>query len=97
MVSTSPSNGSFLSSFLYSSLAQPISSTQSSLVPTNGKWNHLLVTILSILSEFIDPGFMSVRVSNKASKTIGPPGKPEGNTTQNVLHSLTQDSFNGWL
>jgi hypothetical protein len=52
----------------------------------------------SILSEFIDPGFMSVRVSNKASKTIGPPGKPEGNTTHRMhLHSLTRDRFNGWL
>jgi hypothetical protein len=31
-----------------------------------------------------DPGFMSVRGSNKASKTIGPPGKPEGNTVHRV-------------
>jgi hypothetical protein len=46
----------------------------------------------------IDPGFMSVRVSNKASKTIGPPGKPEGNTTHmSALCSLTRDSLNGWL
>jgi hypothetical protein len=34
-----------------------------------------------ILSKFIDPRFMSVRVSSKASKTIDPPGKLEGNTT----------------
>jgi hypothetical protein len=36
--------------------------------------------------EFIlsDLGFMSVQVSNKASKTIGPPGKPEGNTAHRV-------------
>jgi hypothetical protein len=32
-----------------------------------------------ILPEFIDPRFMSIRGSNKASKTIGPPGKLEGN------------------
>jgi hypothetical protein len=35
----------------------------------------------STLSEFIDPGLMFIQVSNKAYKTIGPPGKPEGNTT----------------
>jgi hypothetical protein len=31
-----------------------------------------------------DPGFMSIWGSNKASKTIGPPGKPEGNTVHRV-------------
>jgi hypothetical protein len=36
------------------------------------------------MSEFIDPGFMYVQVSNKASKTIDPPSKPEGNTTHIV-------------
>jgi hypothetical protein len=40
--------------------------------------------LLLLLSEFIDPGFMSIQVSNKASKTIGPPGKPEGNTTHRM-------------
>ena len=43
-----------------------------------------LVTLSYILSEFIEPGFMSVQVSNKASKTIDPPGKPEGNTTHRM-------------
>jgi hypothetical protein len=43
----------------------------------------------SILSEFIDPGFMSVQVSNKESKTIGPPGKPEGNTTHGMHCALS--------
>jgi hypothetical protein len=45
----------------------------------------------SILSEFIDPGFMSVRVSNKASKTIGPPGKPEGNTTHRMRCTVSPE------
>jgi hypothetical protein len=37
-----------------------------------------------ILSDFIDPSFMFVRVSNKASKTIGLSGKPEGNATHRM-------------
>jgi hypothetical protein len=40
----------------------------------------------SIMSEFLisDPGFMSIWVSNKASKTIAPHGKPVGNTTHRM-------------
>jgi hypothetical protein len=38
----------------------------------------------SILSAFIDPGLMSIRVSNKASKTIIPPSKPKGITTHRM-------------
>jgi hypothetical protein len=37
-----------------------------------------------VLSELIDLGFMYIRVSNKASKTIGPLGKPEGNATHKM-------------
>jgi hypothetical protein len=40
-----------------------------------------------IMSNFVssDPGFTYVWVSNKASKTIGPPGKPKGNVAH-IVH-----------
>jgi hypothetical protein len=84
MVLTSPYSSSFLSSFLYSFLAQPISSTQYSLVSTNDNKTICWSTISYILSKVNDPGFMSVWGSNKASKNIGPPGKPEGNTVHRM-------------
>jgi hypothetical protein len=32
---------------------------------------------------------MSIRVSNKDYKTIGPPGKPEGNTTHRMCCAVS--------
>jgi hypothetical protein len=34
---------------------------------------------------------MSIWVSNKASKTIGPPGKPEGNTTHKMCCAVSPE------
>jgi hypothetical protein len=48
-----------------------------------------LLVYSSIMSEFIDPGFMSVQVSNKASKTIGPSGKPEGNMAHRMRCAIS--------
>jgi hypothetical protein len=44
-----------------------------------------------ILSEFIDPGFMSVRVYDKDFKTIGPPGKQEGNATHKMCCAVSPE------
>jgi hypothetical protein len=44
-----------------------------------------------ILYEFIDPGFMSIQVSNKAFKTIVPPRKPEGNTTHRMRCAVSPE------
>ena len=41
--------------------------------------------------EFIDPRFMSVWVSNKASKTIGPPGKPKGNVAHKMCCAFSPE------
>jgi hypothetical protein len=43
----------------------------------------------SILSKFIDPGFMFVRVSNKASKITVPCGKPEVNATHKMCCAVS--------
>jgi hypothetical protein len=47
------------------------------------------------MSEFVlsDPGFMSVQGSNKASKTIDPPGKPEGNAAHKVHYIVSPEMF----
>jgi hypothetical protein len=38
------------------------------------------------------------RVSNKASKTIGPSGKPEGNTVHRMHYVVSLEiDLNGWL
>jgi hypothetical protein len=44
-----------------------------------------------MLSDFVDPGLMFVQVSNKVSKTIGPPGKPKGNTTQRMRCAVSPE------
>jgi hypothetical protein len=41
--------------------------------------------------DFIDREFMSVWVSNKASKTIGPSDKPEGNTVHGVHCAISPE------
>jgi hypothetical protein len=49
------------------------------------------ITYSSILSEFIEPWFMSVHVSNKASKTIDTPGNLEGNTTHKMRCAVSPE------
>jgi hypothetical protein len=44
-----------------------------------------------ILYDFIDPGFKSIQGSNKASKTISPPGKPEGNATHRMCCAVSPE------
>jgi hypothetical protein len=46
-----------------------------------------------IIYEFVlnDPGFMSVRGSKKASKTISSPCKPEGNATHRVHRTFSPE------
>jgi hypothetical protein len=56
------------------------------MVDDDEKKDAVVVGYLYILFDFVlsDPGFMFVRGSNKASKTIDPPGKPEGNAAHKV-------------
>jgi hypothetical protein len=50
---------------------------------------------LYIMSEFLlsDTEFMSARGSNKASKTIAPPGKLEGNAAHRVHYVISHEIF----
>jgi hypothetical protein len=52
---------------------------------------YFFITYSYILSKFIDPGLISTRVYNKTSKTIGPPGKPEGNTTHRMRYEVSPE------
>jgi hypothetical protein len=45
----------------------------------------------------VDPGFISIRVPTKP-KTIGPSGKPEGNTVHRMHCAVSPEiALNGWL
>jgi hypothetical protein len=103
--STSPSSVAFLYSFLNIlliclpqifllcfNILQHISSTQSSIVPINEN-KTIFWFNLYILSKFVmsDPWFMSIRGSNKSSKTIGPPGNPKGNTVHMLYCAISPE------
>jgi hypothetical protein len=56
------------------------------------------VIVYSCYPSWADPGPGLLGFQQNPPKTIGPPGKPEGNTIRNgALRSLTRDSSYGWL
>jgi hypothetical protein len=64
--------------------------THSILCISSQQQNHLLViTLLFLLLGW--PRFRSKQTSNKSSKTIGPPGKPEGNKTHKVYCAVSPE------
>ena len=47
----------------------------------------------SLTTSWADPGSNMNKLPTKPSKTIGPPGKPEGNTTHRVYCAVSLDIF----
>jgi hypothetical protein len=70
-----------------------ISSTQSHVVPLA---TEPFVGLNLSFTSWSDPGLDMIRVPTKPSKTIGPPGKPEGNTTHRV-HCAVSPEIALWV
>jgi hypothetical protein len=63
--------------------------TQSHPVPADNETISWLLLFLS--TSWADPGSDLNRFPTKPSKTIGPPGKPEGNTTHRMYCAVSPE------
>jgi hypothetical protein len=74
-------------------LSSPLEDRQgNNYYPTYLAMNCIIdVGFISLTTSWSDPCSYLIRVPKEPSKTIGPPGKPEGNTTHRVHYAVSPE------